>query len=411
MRLSDLEKYKNIRNTKREACAVCGNRNTTPLIELPQLPLTEVFTVQPGSPAFGLSDQSFHFCRHCGHGQLESIVDQNLLYRHKSGYEFRTSQSYTGQKTTEFFLSFLNKVSYKKTFKCALEVGCNDGHLLKQIKPIAEECVGVDPILKGQEQALEKDGIKAIGSFFEECSLSINPDLVICKDVIEHVTDPRQLISELVKKSSDDALFLIQVPMLDNLVANLNFDQIFHQHLNYFSLSSFNALIESLGCCLIGYTVNEMHWNSAIFAFSKKSVSKQIEPKNSLSPEHISAHYQVFQSQMAACELALENSARTAPVLGYGAALMLPVIKYHFPNQLSVVEAIFDDNKARHGQYYLNASTPIIATDTIEDFSNFNVLLTAFSSRLNAQRMLKKLAGDLKPRQVYYPFHLVDGVI
>lgn len=403
-------KYKDISFETRVACSVCASTSTVSILELPNLPLTEIFISQPGSPTLGETDQALHYCRHCGHAQLQNILDQSLLYSNKSGYEFRTSQSYTGRKTTEFFLNFFSSLKFKDHFECALEIGCNDGFLLKKLKPFANSLIGIDPILKDNEQHINDEKITVFGDFFENCDIVEKPDLIICKDVIEHVTDPKSLLAELINKASDNALFMIQVPILDKIIENYNFDHIFHQHLNYFSVSSFAFLLESLGCSLIDYTVNEDHWNSAIFAFTNKKNSNTLKVKK-ISLNEIEQSLLVFKSQFNACELALEAAASRLPVYGYGAALMLPVIKYHFPNKLASISKIFDDNPSRDGQFYLNSTTPIVATNQVIDITNSAVMLTAFSSRLNAKRMLNRLSTELNPIHIYYPFNLLNGAI
>lgn len=404
----ELNKYRNIKYETRTACSVCGHTNTTPVLELPALPLTEVFINQPGIPGLGETDQSLHYCSKCGHAQLQHVLDQSLLYADKTGYEFRSSESYTGRKTAEFFKDFLLSLDFKSTYDCVLEVGCNDAYLLKKLKPHAHKLIGIDPILSSHEHQINDDKITVYGEFFESGMVNDSPDLVICKDVIEHVTDPRALIKELVQVATKDSLFLIQVPIWDKLLENYNFDHVFHQHLNYFSLSSFNSLLESLDCTLINWTVNEEHWNSAIFAFTNRPTVKQIEYQPT-SLTTISNSLRVFKGQMQTCEIALEAAASQFPVYGYGAALMLPVIKYHFPNKLSAISKVFDDNPNRNGQYYLNSAMPIVSTECLANIQDAAVMLTAFSSRLNAKRMLNRLNNELKPKQIYYPFNLLNG--
>jgi len=406
----ELNKYRNIKYETRTACSVCGHTDTTPVLELPALPLTEVFINQPGLNGLGETDQSLHCCSKCGHAQLQHVLDQSLLYANKSGYEFRSSQSYTGRKTAEFFKQFLLSLNFKSTYDCILEVGCNDAYLLKELKPLAHQLIGVDPILHGHEHQINDDKVTVYGEFFESCMINESPDLVICKDVIEHVTDPKALIQELVQVANKNSLFLIQVPIWDKLIENYNFDHVFHQHLNYFSLASFNTLLESLGCTLINWTVNEEHWNSAIFAFTNQPTANKVTHQP-ISLASVSKSLHVFTSQMQACEVALETAATKFPVYGYGAALMLPVIRYHFPNNLSAITQVFDDNLNRNGQYYLNSAMPIVATECIANIQEAAVMLTAFSSRLNAKRMLARLSNELKPKQIYYPFNLLNGAL
>lgn len=406
----DLSIYESINFTSRYSCTICGSANIEILLDLPRLPITETYTTHVGKPSLGRVDQQLHSCKRCGHVQLKNILDQELLYSSKGGYEFRSSQSYTGRETAAFFKSFLSKLGFKQQYQCILEVGCNDAYLLKELKPLANHLIGVDPILNGHEDSINDEKITVYGDFFENVALKEQPDLIICKDVIEHVTDPLKILQELVNKASKNALFLVQIPLWDKIVENFNFDQIFHQHLNYFSVDSFREMLSQINCHLVDWTVNESHWNSAIFAFTN-ATKKECFEKSTPSCSMVHSHFQIYQSQLTSCEQLLESYSNRTEIYGYGAALMFPVIQYHFPNQLECVKLIFDDNPQRDGQYYINSTIPIKSTKNVIDINESTVFLSAFSSRLNSRRMLQRLSHELKAKNIVYPYNLLNGVI
>ena len=211
-----------------------------------------------------------------------------------------------------------------------------------------------------------------------------------------------------MKKSSDDAVFFIQVPLLESIAENFNFDQVFHQHLNYFSLNSFSVLLEDIGCELIDWTVNTRHWNSVIFAFKK---GKEISAYPLISKTMLLESYEVFKQEMKSTEMCLEYLAKSSPIYGYGAALVLPVITYHFPNKLKCLIAIIDDDVNKHGRYYLNLAFEIKPLDQVENITETVFLLTGFSSKLNSEIMLKNLQNNIKPKQTLFPFSSLTGII
>ncbi len=400
------QKYKNISFEKRINCVVCDKKVDSPLIELPDFPITEIYTNKLPNEKLGFVDQSFHFCRNCGHGQLNNVINLELQYGGLDNYHFRTSESATAREHTDFFLKYFNQFVKDSYFKTIVEIGCNDLYLLKSLKSKADKLIGIDPILKAREKEFSEDNIVAIGDFFGKVSLTDPIDVVICKDTLEHVSDPKQMIKKVVDMSSDKTLFFFQFPLLDALLMGGRFDQIYHQHLNYFSLKSITFMLNELNCQLVDYTINFNHFGSIIVVFKKnKSTKKQIvEPKN-ITSSTILECYSMFEKNMDATRDRL-SSLKGELLYGYGAALMLPVLSYHLNNDFSDLECIIDDDKGKNGLYYINLPVPIKLGEQISDLSDATILITAISSMSNVRKILSRLFV-LKPKQIILPLNTI----
>jgi len=165
----DLSIFKDIPFEQRTKCAVCQKALGAPLIELPFLPLTDIYIKEAIKEKIGYVDQNLHICSECGHGQLSSIISQEILYG--QSYSFRKSKSTWGAtKGNDSLISFVNKIT-KRKFKTILEIGCNDMYLLHCLQSRADKLVGIDPVLKGREVELSDDKTTAIGDFFENVDL------------------------------------------------------------------------------------------------------------------------------------------------------------------------------------------------------------------------------------------------
>src|SRR5213594_3477736 len=103
-----------------------------PVIDLPALPLTGLFSMdRVHEPALGI-DQSLLVCPDCGHGQLGVQVAAERLYGQSYGY--RTAESPAAQRGVAQFVAGLDRLLPGQTFACALDVGCNDLYLLGQLE-------------------------------------------------------------------------------------------------------------------------------------------------------------------------------------------------------------------------------------------------------------------------------------
>lgn len=402
----DISKFKNISFKRRTHCMICEQALNEPLIRLPDLPMTEIYTKEKPREKMGFANQDFYLCRHCGHGQIANVIDVNLQYGSSFSYYFRTSQSVTAHESTEFFVNFLNKIAGKKRFKTIVELGCNDLYLLNLIKARGKKLIGIDPILKGREKEFSHGKVVAVGDFFENAAVSEPIDLVICKDTLEHVNDPKAFVKKAVDRAAKNALFFFQFPMLETLLEGCRFDQIFHQHLNYFSLRSIIHMLEELDCELLDYTVNYNLWGSVLIAFQKgRRSSKFKKDAAMIFPHEVLKRYDLFKNNMRLTNARL-SLLKGEKVYGYGAALMLPVLSYHLQNDFSALECILDDDTRKRGLYYINLPVEIRRRDSVKDFRNAVVLITAIASLNNARRMLPKLF-ELNPKQIILPLNTI----
>ncbi len=400
------EKFRNIQYEKREHCLICGKKSGTPLIELPKFPMTEIYTREKIKEKLGVLDQSFHLCLNCGHGQIANVIDIELQYNNDESYNFRTSQSATGRESSDFFVDFVKSVSGQRSYKSIVEIGCNDLYMLKTLKHKADKLTGIDPILKGREEEFSEGNVKAIGDFFENVELEEDLKMVLCKDTLEHVSDPKQMVKKIVSRATDETIFFFQFPMLETLLTGCRFDQIFHQHLNYFSLKSIIHMLNQLGCELLSYKINRNHWGAILIAFRKgKDSSRFTNEIWDIKALDILERYAVFKNDMETANrrmLFLNGKS----IYGYGAALMLPVLSYHLGNDLSSLKCIIDDDKTKEGLYYINLPVSIRTRENITDIENSVILITAISAMNNVRRILTKLV-ELNPEQIILPLNTI----
>lgn len=389
----------------RSHCAVCAAQLARPAISLPKLPLTEIYTREKPKTPVGFADQKFYYCEVCQHGQLGHILDPKILYS-QSAYFFRTSQSRSAKIANDVFLKFIQEAIKGLKLKTIIEFGSSDLYLLHSLKHRANKLIGVDPILKGKEQKLSDNKITAIGDFIENVDLGremkAGNSLVLSSHTLEHVVDPKHLLEILFAQASDRTWFIFQFPGLETLVRDRRYDEIFHQHLQYFSLSSFTRLLVETGGELITYTINPYHWGSLLVVFKKKTrlSGKKIQHNiNSLiSVKKIRADYKVFQQQMHALGSYLKE-LNNEKVYGYGAALMLPILSYHLHNNLTNFTSIIDDDPHKKNLYYINLPVKVRPSADITDPEKATIVITA----LNAMRLIIPKVLAMNPKRIIIP--------
>lgn len=384
----DPKQYANIPFNVRTDCAICGSKLDNAIIELPNFPLTEIYTKYKIEEKIGFVDQKFHVCSKCGHGQISHIIDQKLLYG--KDYFYRSSTSPTAPKAIDDFISFMKPHIGRR--EKIVDIGCNDLYTLNRLSCMAKYLIGIDPILKGKEQEFNTEKVTVYGDFAENVieNLSFDKDLIISSHTLEHVPEPKLSIKYLLDNATLDTLFAFQFPCLEALIEDYRFDQIYHQHLNYFSIKSILYMLNELGAELIDYKINYGHWGATMILFRKSKGTNIKIPTAKLENKEISKRYATFKGGMKRTNECL-RSYRDKELYGYGAALMLPVLSYHLNNDLSSLKCIIDDDERKNGLYYINLPTVIRYSENIEDLKEATVLVTAISAKDNVRKIVSKL--------------------
>jgi len=396
--------HENMIISKRELCSICGNRNISEIMDCPDLPLTGLFSDKiEMHPVPGI-DQILLWCPECGHGQLYRQIDPFTLYD-SNHYSFKTSLSPTARAGTQNFLNFLSTISRKALFDCVLDVGCNDLHLLAQMKEIGKIRVGIDPVWIGKDPENNDSSIKVIGGTVEDSDLKdvlpCRPDLIVCRHTLEHISNPCLVLEKLIACATDNALFLFEVPSFESLVRRMRFDQVYHEHLNYFSLSSFSFLFSKCGIELLDFSENYHDWGALIVAFRKQKGTPR-KFAFPFSEKDILRKLELFTGQMKNTLLTLQE-LNGSLLYGYGAASMLPVLAYHIKSDLSFLQGIIDDDRQKEGLYYSNLPLRIRHSGAIANYAQATMFITAVD---NVKPIMIKLLAN-RPKHIVYPFHIV----
>ena len=373
------------------------------MLDLPGFPLTGLFSRNAPAAMLASTDQRLLACSRCDHMQLGVLLDPASLYN--ASYTFRTGSSETARSGTRFFLNALETFAPGRTFACAIDIGCNDLYFLRQFGRRARHRVGIDPVWRDRQPAQSDADISTIGEMIEDCDLSARlptqPDLIVLRHTLEHLWAPAAVLSQLAEIAAPDALFVIEVPGFDNLVARQRFDQVFHQHLQYFSCRSIERLVSRLGASVVGIAENIHDWGAICVGFA-------FTPTRSYAPampdppdrDQFACALAAFRTHLAAVTAAID-SARGERVFGYGAAQMLPVLDYHLGGILAHrLVAVLDDDPTKDGFFYANLPLAVSSPDRFGSLAKDAVVLTAID---NAVPILRRLF-DQRPRNIVLPF-------
>lgn len=368
-----------------DECPVCGEWMAT-LFELPRMPITGLY--EPFAAEFndrGYVSQSFLHCAGCSHGKLGTIVPPAILYDH--GYA-ATAKSAGSATAVVKFAAFIMKHSYDADFDCVVDIGGNDGSLLNYF--LDKRRIAIDPNASGAHQL--------VNQFIEDADIDFLKGvskLICCSHTLEHIERPEALFSKLQKVMSAGDLCAFQFPSLDLLIRDCRIDQIYHEHIHYYSLRSASLLLAKYGFEIVAHAFDASHYGALMLIFRKGlgEVKGEI-----IWPPSITMALGSFKAEAKALDGRLAGEDW---MIGYGASQMLPLLKYWLPN-LSRLDYVVDDDPAKHGKRYANFNIEI---RPVTDLSG-KVMVTAFNTKLAVRGIVQKLFAA-NARDVIVPFNFL----
>jgi len=260
---------------KRTTCRICGEKDLKHVLDLGKTPLANAFLSKEAAKK---KDATYPlqlvFCPNCSLVQLAHVVDPSVLFK---GYHYLTSGS---PVLVEHFQSEAVDIAarYKLGKKdLAVEIGSNDGILLAAIKDHVR-VLGIDPAETAAAEA-KKRGVDTVIDFFgERVARSVvkkhgQAKVIFANNVIAHIDDLDDVLKGVQILLADDGGFVFEAHWVYNLIGDGGFDQIYHEHLSYYSLHALSHLAKRFGFVVADVETVPIHGESLRVFFQKKGKS------------------------------------------------------------------------------------------------------------------------------------------
>jgi hypothetical protein len=186
---------------------------------------------------------SLHLCRTCGNVQIEDVVNPDLLFR---TYTYSTTSSLGLPEHFRKAASEIASQSGAPRGSLVVDIGSNDGSLLKAFRELGFRVVGVDPATEIAERATA-EGVPTLPQYFTpDIAQSILDEhgpaaLVTANNVFAHSDTLPSMADAVCMLLAPDGLFTFEVSYLLDIVQKMLFDTVYHEHLCYHSVRSLCA--------------------------------------------------------------------------------------------------------------------------------------------------------------------------
>lgn len=354
-------------------CLACGKEHLTQILDLGDQPLANSYlmTAEQEEETFPLR---LNFCLECTHLQLGHSVNPDFLF---SNYLYVSGISETGHKHFKEFVKFTEQYTFGNN---VLDVACNDGTQLKYFKEAGYNTYGIDPAMNLLPRSRQHG--KIIADYLDENnikSFEVEFDAIVVQNVLAHVPDPEQFLRNCKSALSETGCIFVQTSQA-NMIANNEFDTIYHEHLSFFSVESFCALAKRCGLSVIDVIRTPIHGTSFIFVLSihpEDMSEKFITREQKLTSKILKTYATLCLSAVESLKDTLEAFRKTgATIVGYGAAAKGNTL-LNFGN--IKLDRIVDDNPLKCGLFTPGSRIPIYEPSHLVSIQNLVVVPLAWN--------------------------------
>jgi len=382
--VSDSERKQLLKNYKFE-CRSCKSNKLKRVISLGYQPLANNLSKNK-SEKDELYPLEMNYCPNCHNCQLSVVVEpekmfSNYLYLSSTSKTFRDHFENAAKKYIQEF-----KLSSKKSY--IIDVGSNDGVALKPFKNLKfKNILGIEPA-KNLAKLANKEKIKTYNGFLDTKSLKKikkNADIILASNVFAHSDELKTMAECMLKLLKKDGTIIIEVQYLLNTLKDLTFDNIYHEHYNYWSLTSLVTFFNQFSAKIYKAEKIDTHGGS-IRIYVKKNPKTKIEKSiYSLLNEEEKFGIKNYQTYKVFAKnvYKIRNNVKkniskliknNTKIIGYGSPAKATTA-LNFFGISNEIEYIVEDNKLKHGKFLPGMKIPIVSKDNVKGKPDYALVL------------------------------------
>ena len=366
-------------------CRSCGNKNLKRVVSLGYQPLANNL-LKKSNQQCELYPLEVNYCEKCHNCQLSVSVDPKKMF---SNYLYTSS---TSKSFREHFVNaakkYVKDLKLNKKKSLVIDIGSNDGVALKPFIEMGyKNVLGVEPA-KNLAKLANKNKIKTFNGFLEKKNLKKikkNADLILASNVFAHSDKLKEMAECMLNLLSNNGTIIIEVQYLLNTLKDLTFDNIYHEHYNYWSLTSLINFFNQFNAKIYKAEKVNTHGGSLrIYVKKNNKVKVENNLKILLKEEENFGikkfkTYQDFGKKVYKIrENVIKNlnklKINNNVLIGYGAPAKATTA-LNFFGVTDQINFIVEDNKLKHNKFVPGVKIPIKKKSQIKDKKGTIVVL------------------------------------
>jgi len=351
----------------RSDCRICHGTNLHKIFALTPTPIGDEYLLEPRfQPVHPIE---LFQCQDCGLAQLLYEITPEEIYRE---YLYLTGSSVG---LNEHFLEYAKLVIETCKLKAGdmvVDIGSNDGTILAHFKSLGMEVMGVEPAAKLAQISRER-GVPTISAYFDKGFTILNskgnavkPKVITANNVVANMNNLDVLMEGVMELLADDGTFIFESFYLGDVLKNMVFDFIYHEHLSAFSVKPVKHLMRRYGLSLYRTEHMTTKGGSIRFYCNRYYAGRKPEVEDDDPALYDPQTYVDFAARIEAEKEKtikyldwVKSQGKT--ICGFGASISATTLIYHF-GLAKYIDFLVDDNPAKIGRYSPGLHLPVYSS-------------------------------------------------
>ena len=366
-------------------CRSCGNTNLKRVLSLGYQPLANNL-INKKNDKCDLYPLELNYCKRCHNCQLSVAVDpkkmfSNYLYTSSTSKVFRNHFVEAAKKYSKDL-----KLNTKKSY--IIDIGSNDGVALRPFLDLGfKKVLGIEPA-KNLAKLANKNKIKTFNGFLEKKNIKKikkNADLILASNVFAHSDKLKEMAECMFSLLRKKGTIVIEVQYLMNTLKDLTFDNIYHEHYNYWSLTSLVYFFNQFQATIFRSEKIDTHGGSIRIYIKKEkkikiemSVKKMLREEESFGIKNFKTYQKFGEKVYEIRKNVLKNIKKLKEnkkfIEDYGAPAKATTA-LNFFGISSEIDFIVEDNKLKHNKFIPGVKIPIKNKSNIKNKKNALLVL------------------------------------
>ena len=341
-------------------------------------------------------------CHNCWLGQIGEFVAPRDIF---SEYAYFSSYSQAWLDHARAYCTMAARRFSLGRDSFVLEIASNDGYLLRNFVEQGIPCLGIEPAANVARVA-EAAGVQTRVAFFgtelarELAANHQRADLIIGNNVLAQVPDLNDFVAGLWDALKDHGVLTLEFPHLARLIADNQFDTIYHEHFSYFTLMSVERLLDRHGLRVFDVEQLWTHGGS-LRVYACRSQARHAEAKGVRDVRALEqsaklndpATYTGFSRRVAETkwnllELLIRCKRQGARIVGYGAPGKGNTLLNYCGIRTDLIEFTVDRNPYKHGRLLPGSRIPVLPPEQLDAARPDYVLILPWNLRDEIMRQL-----------------------
>jgi 2-polyprenyl-3-methyl-5-hydroxy-6-metoxy-1,4-benzoquinol methylase len=385
-------------------CRHCSTPLQHTLIDLGMSPLCESFLTEAELDA----PETYYplharVCHACWLVQLPEFVSPACIF---TEYAYFSSYSTTWVAHAGRYCEMIKRRLGLGPNSFVVELGSNDGYLLRHFVVLGVPVLGIEPAVNVAKSA-RKAGIPTLVAFFgpktarEVVSDRGQADLIVANNVLAQVPQLNDFVAGMAHLLAPEGVVTIEVPHLERLIAENQFDTIYHEHFSYFSLGTMNRLAAAHGLALIDVETLLTHGGSLRVYLAHRGshhrasirVVHMLAEERRAGLEDLPTYFdfadRVQRTKRELLSVLIEVKNEGKRICGYGAPGKGNTLLNYAAIGTDFLNFTVDRNPYKHGRYTPGMHVPIYPVEAIDEVKPDYILILPWNLKDEIVRQMR----------------------